>query len=164
MKFWIFLFFSFSFFLAKAETCVPQVNSCGFYLCEEKNYHCGPKGYPLGFGFKFCQAFLHSETQYSPKAQDWLRQVRVCLMKASLEVNSSETKTCGQVKKDSFRSHLGCYRDTGFCDLSKRDKLKILWTLRSSFVHREALRQAYLVTQECSSRKGQSPEVPSVQR
>lgn len=32
---------------------------CEWYLkCLEDHYHCGPKGYPVGFGYKYCSRFL----------------------------------------------------------------------------------------------------------
>jgi hypothetical protein len=32
--------------------------TCDFYTqCLEKKYHCGPKGYPMGYGYVYCNKF-----------------------------------------------------------------------------------------------------------
>jgi hypothetical protein len=150
--------------LSFAEHCTPRVQSCGYYLCEEKNHHCGPKGYPLGFGFRFCQVFLNTEKSYSPEAQTWLRKVRVCLMKKFQEANAYEERTCREIKTISFRSHVGCYVSTGYCHLKANDKFQIFWALRTSLIYPEVFHDAYAVTQVCSSRITPNQEALSARR
>lgn len=147
------------------EVCEPNVNSCGFYLCQEKKYSCGPKGYQLGFGFKFCQIYLDSEQNYSPAAYQWLRRVRVCLMQQYAQVESHSTqRSCGEIKADSFHSHVGCYVDTGFCELSGLDYIQIFWAMKSSARHAEIYKDAQGIFKACAFRKGPSPEALSAQR
>lgn len=146
------------------EKCLPRVESCGFYLCEERNHHCGPKGYPLGFGFKICQIFLHSEQEYSSPARQWLRQVRVCLMEEFQKANDSGPRICQDIKRDSFRSHVGCYVSTGFCELSAHDQAQIFWPMRSSLIYSEVLQDIYSIAQICASRIKPNPEGLSAPR
>lgn len=159
----------FSPFYASAFVCVPNVDSCGFYACQEKRFNCGPRGYPLGFGFKFCQIFLNTEDSYSPEAHAWLRRVRVCLMEAFVEANDhaeeGTVRTCKVIKTDGFDSHLGCYVKTGFCDLSTWDQFKISWQMRNSFIHPEVVADGLSVLKACASLKTiRSPEAPNEQR
>lgn len=159
------LFLPFMPVLSFADQCLPNVDSCGFYLCEEEKSQCGSRGYPLGFGFKFCQVFLNTEHRYSPEAHLWLRQVRVCLMETYVEAQSAQPqRTCGEIKSQSFRSHVGCYEETGFCELRTQDQMKIFWALRESVIYPEVYQDAQAVLRTCALRKAQSPEAPIVQR
>lgn len=150
MKFIIFIPFFLAPLFSFADPCIPKVGSCGFYACEEKRHHCGPRGYPLGYGFKFCQVFLNTEREYSLPAKSWLRRVRVCLMESFKRVNGDTHKTCRKVKNDSFRSHIGCYKRTGFCDLRSSDRLQIIWALRNSVIYPEAIRDGLAVMETCA--------------
>jgi len=155
VKYLFVLFFLISpFFVSAQEECVPNVNSCGFYLCQEKHHQCGPKGYPIGFGFKFCQIYLNGEKSYSPKAHEWLRKVRICLMEKfnETEKETNGVRTCGAIKSDSFHSHVGCYVKTGFCELSLKDKAQIFWAMRSSLIHTEIYQDAIGVSKACDQR------------
>ncbi|HEY8270300.1 MAG TPA: hypothetical protein VIG33_05385 [Pseudobdellovibrionaceae bacterium] len=147
-----------------AAKCIPQVDSCSYYLCEEKNHPCGPKGYPLGFGFKICQIFLNSEQNYSTEARNWLRKVRVCLMQEFPEADDSVTRTCGEIKTTSFHSHVGCYISTGFCELSIAEQMQIFWPMRGSLIYTEVLRDAYSIAQVCAFRTTLNPEALSALR
>lgn len=142
-------------FMSFAQNCVPNVDSCGFYLCEEKIHQCGPHGYPIGFGFKFCQIFLNSEQNYSQPAHEWLRRVRVCLMNDFERPN--DTRNCGQIKSDSFGSHVGCYVQTGFCELNAFDKMQIFWAMRASAVHPEIYSDADGVLKACAEKSKTTP-------
>ncbi|MBS1971023.1 MAG: hypothetical protein JSU04_11985 [Bdellovibrionales bacterium] len=141
-----------------SDVCEPNVDSCGFYLCQEKSHHCGSKGYPVGFGFKFCQIYLHSEKNYSPAAHTWLRRVRVCLMEefAKADIENSR-RTCSEIKGDGFESHAGCYVKTGFCELSGADYLQIFWAMKSSAIHAEIFKDAHSVAKACAHRGNPVP-------
>jgi hypothetical protein len=141
------------------DVCEPNVDSCGFYLCKEQTHNCGPKGYPIGFGFKFCQIYLHSEKNYSPAAHAWLRRVRVCLMEEFAKTDAENPgRTCGEIKSEGFGSHVGCYVKTGFCELSGVDYLQIFWAMRSSMIHAEIYEDAYGVAKVCAQRGHDLPK------
>lgn len=162
MKYWLLLIFILNPLFARAQLCEPDVSSCSFYLCQEQEHRCGPRGYPVGFGFKFCQLFLNTEKNYSNEAYGWLRRVRVCLMDSMNEIVSRGRKSCDQIKDEGFRSHLGCYIDTGFCDLSLRDQWKISWAMRTSFIHREVIRDGLSVMQACASNIRTEPNLEAL--
>lgn len=158
MKRALFLFFllPLSSFAKEPASCVPNVESCSYYLCAEQRHTCGPRGYALGFGFRFCRVFLESQESYSPQAHQWLKDVRVCLMNA-LENTTSE-KTCGDIRRKAFHQHIDCYMSTGFCDIQNQEKLRIVWGLRQSFLQKSVIQDAYAVAKLCAARKAQSPE------
>lgn len=134
------------------ELCKPNVDSCEFYLCQEENHHCGPKGYPVGFGHKFCKIYLDTEKNYSEEANGWLRRVRVCLMEEFANADQqNRSRTCDQVKAESFRSHVGCYVETGFCDLKASDVFQIFWAMKSSAKHIEIFQDAKGIAKACAA-------------
>jgi len=48
----------------------PVRGQCSFYEdCLEARYHCGPDGYPLGYGKKYCNKFIATIDKFSPEAQ-----------------------------------------------------------------------------------------------
>ncbi len=83
-------------------------------------------------------------------------------MKKLEAINDTAARTCGEIKKKSFSSHVDCYVSTGFCDLSAKDKLQIFWPMRTSFVHPEVFSDAYSVAQICFSKTALSPEALNV--
>lgn len=157
MKFVFLLLFLFPVSSMSSEkACTPAVDSCSYYLCAEQRYSCGPKGYALGFGFRFCQVFLNTQETYSSRGHQWLKDVRLCLMNA-LESTANE-KTCGDIRRKAFHQHIDCYTSTGFCDIEGHEKLRIMWGLRQSFVQKAVIQDAYAVAKLCASRKAQSLE------
>ena len=47
-----------------AEASIP--NDCGFYKdCLEATFNCGEKGYPIGYGYKYCNRFLEEKHRFS---------------------------------------------------------------------------------------------------
>jgi hypothetical protein len=99
-----------------ADKCSDQINnlSCDFYTqCLETKYKCGPTGYPVGYGFKYCSKFIKNIAEYPPKGQEWIKKTLVCLKKALLP----EFQSCSTLYDAAFDSHPRCYYESGFCDM-----------------------------------------------
>jgi hypothetical protein len=135
---------------SQATRCIPKNENCAYYACEEKHRRCGPDGYPLAFGFRFCRAFLNTEKEYSQEAQAWLRKVRLCLQTSFRHVNSDPQKSCRQIRNDSFHEHIGCYESTGFCNLGIFDRWQVIWALRKTIIYPEAIRDGLAVMATCA--------------
>ena len=101
-----------------AEAAVPK--DCSFYQdCVEATFECGPKGYPIGYGYKYCERFLEQESEFSPEGQAWINGTLTCLKAALVpSVEKPDGVTCDQVKTIAFDSHVQCYIDNGFCELA----------------------------------------------
>ena len=102
----------------------PPRGSCSFYpACLESRYHCGPSGYPLGFGKKFCLAFSANLDKFSPRGQEWVLDTMQCLQRALVpEVEErANIATCAELKDYAFSTHPTCYIDNGFCELPDSD-------------------------------------------
>lgn len=115
-----------------AESCQPKKDSCDFYLCKEQESPCGDKGYWLAYGYKYCSLFLDVEDKFPATSMEWMQNVRFCLQK---EINKfPEEISCKESYLKSMSSHVDCYTDTGFCQLSLKERASIIWVLRSALL------------------------------
>lgn len=103
---------------AFANICTPSSDNCDAYLCMEQKHSCGYKGYPLRFGYRFCQNFLHLKGN-TDRVNKWLVQTRYCLQD---KLTNNPDYNCNNMFFGSMNDHVTCYDETGFCGLSKREK------------------------------------------
>lgn len=101
----------------------PPRDNCSFYAsCLETRYHCGPSGYPIGYGQKYCQKFSDERSLLSSKGQTWMIDTMHCLQEALVpDVTRSATETCEELSDKAFGTHARCYLSSGLCDLPPED-------------------------------------------
>jgi len=116
--------------LAWGNTCVPSIDNCDAYLCMEQKHSCGYKGYPLKFGYRFCQNFLRISSQ-SEAVTKWLTETRHCLQD---KLVSNPEYNCQNLFYGSIKDHVRCYEETGYCSLNKKEK---------NFVKKEILKEFF---------------------
>lgn len=130
MQFWIsvFVLIWLPTAFATSGICLkPKVGQCGFYQqCIESQYKCGPDGYPLGYGAKYCGRFSAlTSSQLSKKGLIWRDYTLVCLQQelVTLLVTSHNINSCAALKDYAFRSHVSCYTQpvAPICDLDVSD-------------------------------------------
>lgn len=114
------------------QECVPQAYTCDFYLCMESKFSCDVNGYFLSYGYRYCRKTMEAEEtkDFSPEGYSWLEKTRQCLQERLL--SESEGRDCKEIKKKSTEQHVDCYYQSGFCELSMKDKRKIYGSLASS--------------------------------
>lgn len=112
----------------------PIPHTCRYYVdCAEHELVCGPRGYPLGYGFHYCTRFQDHLDEFSPAGQAWVIRTMTCLQHALIpvvielaqelsldpkpECGFMEEKACVDLKDIAFESHPGCYVDSGVCNL-----------------------------------------------
>lgn len=133
--------FLFILFISTNLQAGPSRFSCEYYEEVESEFSCGRQGYLRKFGIPLCQRYLSAESGLSPDLVNWLQEVRLCLQ-VELENNLNNISDCVGLKKIALTSHEGCYRSTGFCNLSFREKLKVLRLTSSMILNRDVLRLA----------------------
>lgn len=137
------------FYLNPAQgACVPSDQSCEFYTCKEQELACGPKGYWQDFGPPYCEKFLKDEARFSPQSQIWLQDVRFCLQERVQVL--SEGTSCLNLHKHAMHSHVSCYVDTGFCELSNMEQMRVYWYLKSALRSADTWKEAYLLNRACA--------------
>jgi hypothetical protein len=119
--------------LTSGATCdAPQPRDCSFYTqCLEPHVPCGPSGYALGFGDKYCNAFKQADL--SPRGEAWVDSTMLCLEKQLVPYATSPgpAATCDQITEAAFASHAGCYTalPASICFLPPPDVLAVLRTI-----------------------------------
>ncbi|MDB4968499.1 MAG: hypothetical protein JWN44_4188 [Myxococcales bacterium] len=102
---------------------------CQFYACREAEHACGASGYYLGYAEKYCVRFLQAlRPRMSPAGQRFLDVARDCLMRY-VDAQLPAGDVCDDVKARAFQSHVACYHDNGFCQLSSEDRWLLINTV-----------------------------------
>ncbi|KZT21859.1 hypothetical protein NEOLEDRAFT_1138874 [Neolentinus lepideus HHB14362 ss-1] len=106
----------------------PVYGSCAFYPdCLESRFHCGPTGYPLGYGLKYCTKFSQERSKLSTAGQTWMLNTMHCLQTALIPEATGEVQmTCQELEETAFETHAGCYIGSGLCKLSPEDWVTIV--------------------------------------
>ena len=135
--------------------------NCEFYFdCLEENYQCGPKGYPVGYGGKYCTRFLQYYGEFSEKGQKWIESTLVCLKKALIEeITIRKTQTCQNINKVAFDSHPNCYVASGFCEYVLSNPINAAKSLTKVFQIQDflsitALKQIIVTAGKCGQNLG----------
>jgi hypothetical protein len=137
----------------------PVRGQCSFYEdCLETRYHCGPDGYPLGYGKKFCNKFNAARDKFSQKGQIWMLDTMECLQRVLVpeatgpkEMGGQGGSPCDELRKKAFDSHAECYVQNGVCTLSVKDWVEIVEVvdLKTLFGSWEALNEALQAATGC---------------
>jgi hypothetical protein len=112
------------------ECLHPPLDSCTFYAdCLESRYHCGPTGYPLGYGQKYCSDFQTDRATLSSRGQTWMIATMHCLQEALIPDAvgaANATESCAALEHKAFATHAGCYVRSGVCKLPVSDWYAVL--------------------------------------
>lgn len=103
------------------EGCERLEGHCSYYSCLSKSLRCRDEGYLKSFGQHYCAYFEKNEARYSREGKVFLSRVRLCLQKAL----SRESLSCDNVRAKAIDSHIPCYVESGFCELSLKDRQRI---------------------------------------
>ncbi len=96
---------------------LAENDNCDFYIkCLEKKFNCGEDGYPIGYGDKYCNRFVHYYNDFPEQGQEWIIKTMRCLKKALLPFLIQKA-TCRDILQIAFDSHPECYFKSGFCQL-----------------------------------------------
>lgn len=128
----------------------PSRKNCHYYKQVEKEYRCGPEGYPLMFGHRLCFKYLQTEKKLSKDIQKWFPKIRYCLQNF-IEKQHGAIRDCQDLKRQALDSHIGCYKRTGFCELSFQDRLSILQVTSSDLLNMDVVGLSMRVTAECKN-------------
>lgn len=139
--------------VSAAEVCQTSDSSCEYYECIESKVHCGEEGYPLRFGKKNCQKYLDQQSQSYEHVQVWYPKIRKCLQDAVDKMLQSPTgpSTCSELESAAFESHIGCYYNTGFCELNFMDKVQVINQTGADFFMYDSIATGIKIENECSA-------------
>lgn len=133
--------------LANESSCGDSVGECSFYACIEAEYTCGDNGYPLAFGEKYCSQFSNYDEQFSKNGRRWLAEAKICLQHKLLE--DAPYASCKELNKEAFADHIPCYVESGFCELSLKDKAIVFVAIRRSLRYWRTILSVLSVGKTC---------------
>jgi hypothetical protein len=162
--------------LTNLDRCSALVGSCEYYSCiEEERLSCGPSGYPIGYGKKYCEklsalefkpALLEVNQKVFPADGNlWRDEVRSCLQEEMESYFQSSELSCEGLKEFAFDSHPRCYTQSiSFCELTPESVLKVGLTITpQDLVTEESLRQVQETAVICGQQIAQRiKEEPSL--
>lgn len=100
-------------------------HACAFYQCklDAAPTPSGRCSYFSDFGLPYCKKFFAVDFE----DRVFGASVRQCLQEAIRD--RLEGRSCDVVKDTAFRSHVECYVQGGYCELTLADKLKVMKTI-----------------------------------
>ncbi|MGZ5279725.1 MAG: hypothetical protein ACXWC9_07285 [Pseudobdellovibrionaceae bacterium] len=107
----------------------PSALNCDFYQQIEDEMQCGPQAYFQRWAGPMCEKYLQSESNLfqslflSSELKAWFPQVRLCLQE-ELALRFPDLM-CKNLDQHAKLSHIECYVQTGYCELSAYSKLQL---------------------------------------
>lgn len=142
----IFLIFTLS-LRAEFKNCSHLKDRCEYYRCVEAQTSCGFRGYPKGFGQKYCLRFQRNVGKFSSQGREFIERTRHCLIDQLDKMDSSIK--CSKIKKQAFKDHVPCYVESGYCELSKHDRKELYKTIWPSLWRAKVLKSGLKIKRIC---------------
>ena len=141
------VFFSFLLISANsvASNCSSQLGQCRYYKCVQDEIRCSDSDYLSGFAIPYCYKYQADQKNYSDRGQIFLSQVRYCLQAKIEDFTNENPYACKDLREYAIHSHIGCYLNSGFCELSMTEKMRIVLTAKKDLIHGD-VRKAGLET------------------
>ena len=140
---------------AQAEkNCESLIGTCDFYLCLEADLKCGPSGYLINYGYKYCRRSLDSLVQHmqSDAGKFWVIDTIQCLQTKVTIALQLHSLTCREIESVAIQSHPDCYVDSGICWLPPGDKIRIFHTIKDQILKKRPLIQAGKTLELCAAK------------
>ena len=141
---------TFSALASASKSCANLESDCEYYTCVATTRHCQTGSYPLQFGRRYCLRYEARKHLFSLQGQAWINDVRSCLIR---EMNTYPADlTCGELKTRAFRDHVPCYLESGYCDLSARDKRQVFKAVWPSLKNIHVILAGFKTNKACSGK------------
>ncbi|CAM4802730.1 unnamed protein product [Rotaria magnacalcarata] len=125
------------------ECLSPDGSDCDWYKnCLERKYSCQgtPTEHMTTYAKTFCELHTKHNELLSDRAQRWIDDARKCLQMALVPfVRPFNNGNCQKIRERAFDSYKPCYirpypEVASICHMTRRDWLRIFWTLKSAFI------------------------------
>jgi len=111
-----------------SSECLNDATVCSYYFQKHQELGCDQKNYLVNFGYKYCRLFVNAEHTYTKHAQGVLANIRTCLVN---HLAKQPHLTCENVAEIAIQSHVECYKENHFCELSAKDQMVTLWHIKA---------------------------------
>ncbi len=120
---------------------------CSDYIKLQQELNCSENHYLKNFAYKYCNRYQKHEASYSPQGQEWIKDVRQCLLTHLLE--SNEIFSCNSIAKAAYADHIVCYIKHGFCHLDFKDQRMALLHAWDSLYYLEVWKSILDISRTC---------------
>jgi hypothetical protein len=109
----------------------PSATNCDYYSQIESELQCGTDAYFQKWGGPMCKKYLLYETDplksllLTDQLKAWFPKVRFCLQNELAQMLEAKNLSCGNLNAQVNRSHVDCYMQTGYCELSVLSKAQL---------------------------------------
>lgn len=118
------------------------VRQCRPYLDLEAELECYPHTtYLTRYGYHYCEKFKARLPQWDSQLSSWAKRTLGCLQdqlqkervgfQSSVEAQGKKV-ACRRLEAKAYQSHVECYVNGGFCELSAVQKISILDVVSAS--------------------------------
>lgn len=127
--------------------CDQFSNDCEYYSCIAEAKHCNRFSYPTNFGKRICLRYQVRLDQFSKPGKAWVDSVRRCLIHEMSQFE--EGLSCHGLRNRAFQSHVPCYIDNGYCQLSRSDQKLVIQSVLPGLTSLLAIRNGLNVLKIC---------------
>lgn len=120
--------------------------SCQVYQDLSAHLGCDQGNYLTRFGHHYCRLFEDELSLFSDGAQRTLIEIKLCLQQALI---NAPDLTCENAKQIGVGSHLVCYRQAGYCEMSPWDKALLGWLVLPSITDPDLLEAIRMIGRDC---------------
>lgn len=132
--------------------CLPIEEDCSFYTrCLEAKVRCGPEGYAIGYGLRYCEESEAHVQSFSPQGQVWLWATMLCLQTQLIGVANNGGMDCEQIRTFAFGTHAYCYVQSGICFIPPTDWVQIFLIIYTDLNDPETWKSMLDVGESCGS-------------
>ena len=132
----------------------PSKSDCEFYTELNNKIKCGKSNY-LNEVQPLCEKYLLAENSLGSEIQIFFPNIRYCLQNELLK--KLDENFCQNLNQISIESHVQCYVDNGYCELSPISQWRLIWITRSKIFKQPWLTTAHLLNGACADKKRDTP-------
>lgn len=132
--------------VANAQPFEPSTTSCQFYRDLQAQLSCPQSNY-LNEAAELCEKYLKMEPHMNEEIREFFPGIRFCLQDRLREQLGPQL--CENLTEISVESHVSCYLENGFCDLSNVSKLKLAWITRDKVLKSPWRETGQQINQSC---------------
>jgi hypothetical protein len=132
---------------AHAYQAAENLGTCSYYDALSSELSCSNEtGYLMQFGARYCHQFDENFSRFSLNGQRVLTEIRTCLQE---ELEKTPELTCGNVKAVAAESHVYCYRQARFCQMSFLDQFTLMQIVAPAILDPDLRAAVKRIEREC---------------
>lgn len=129
-----------------AQKFEPSETSCQFYQDLAQEYQCTQTNY-LNEASQLCEKYLAHEPQMNNEIQIFFPKIRRCLQEKLQEQMGPDF--CDNLLYTSVDSHVYCYIEHGYCELSALSRAQLVWAIGRKLFKSPWLETGAKINQAC---------------